>query len=375
MNAKWVFAIRGLLLILLAITVANSAKGQDAQVSQFWAVPQLLNPAWSGSNDKFCQRNTLSRMRFATLYRSQYGGSFSTFLGSADMVVGPKGGGGLAFTIQNDRAGELGGPQLNHTAFGLSSAVRVRLSSRYALALGTQVTVGQRAAPTADLLFPDQYLRTFYLGDKKNTLEPSAIGGAGLLQDYVALNLGLLLFSKNWYGGVAAYQAGYQGSSLTGESYRYPARFSIHGGGRFAIGTSSGQKSNKRVSLYNTSPGSDKSWGPMLNYKVQTSFQQLDLGATATLDKLVLGLWYRGAAYDRTPTFNRMQNDAGVVLIGIDTYLNKTVPLQIGVTYDVPFQSEKYQFGPSIEFSLVVQFVSEACMRAPRYGAIPCPSR
>lgn len=144
--------------VLVLTVVAGRLGAQDAQFSQFFTTPTLLNPALTGLFN--------GRYRVALNHRSQWGQAlespFSTSAFAADFHydLQPKRrnsdafGGGVYFL--NDRVAEVGFTN-NQAMFAAAFHKSLDARGLHTLSLGVQAGIVQRNVGYGDLTFPDEF--------------------------------------------------------------------------------------------------------------------------------------------------------------------------------------------------------------------------
>jgi type IX secretion system PorP/SprF family membrane protein len=140
------------------------------------------------------------------------------------------------------------------------------------------------------------------------------------------------LYTDNFFGGIAINHLNHP--SLSNNS-SIPVKFSLHAGVKLPVHSSSGRE----ISIT-----------PVVNFKKQAQFEQLDLGTYLDFEPMVFGIWYRGipVKVEKTAVLN---NDALVFLAGI-----KTGKLSFGYSYDLTISGLGFGTGGSHEVSVVYDF-------------------
>lgn len=317
-------------------------KAQHFQFSQFYAAPTYINPAFTGAN--VCSR-------FALNYRSQWNGvgGFETFQISYDTGI-PQAKSGIGFQAFSDHTGAGG---INTKRYSGLYAYEVRLNKYVVGRAGFSAGMVQRSIDYSGFTFADQLAR----GNTAASTE--SLTGANVR--YLDLSSGVLLYGKNFWGGLSVIHLNRPNQSLLNGFSPLPPEILIHGGYRFEIGehTTIDQKNDNNNTLMLA-----------LNYKKQARFNQMDVGIYYTKHQLVLGVWYRGLPFFK-PTPLYRNNDALIFLIGIsyDRY-------KFGYSYDytVSKLSNNISKG-SQEVSVAFQMCSASKnkFRKKKYPLIVCP--
>lgn len=310
-----------LLMFLLGALTLNTAKGQDAEFTQFYANPLYLNPAFAGSN--ICPRVCIN-------YRNEWPGISGTYVTTSAsfdrFVYGIKSGIGLL--VLNDRAGQ---GTLNTLNVSGIYSYQLRVTREFALNFGLQGTYGEKSLDWSKLTFGDM------IDDRRGFVYTTAEEGGKSKRSFVDFSGGIVGFSKRFFAGVAVHHITQPDEGLINTS-KLPMKITAHAGAVLKIGGSN----------------SDASISPNILYQKQQDFQQLNLGVYINKGMLVGGLWYRN-------------QDAFIVLIGLQHGMFK-----VGYSYDVTVSKLTNATAGSHELSLGVQFY---CKKPkPRYRPGICPS-
>jgi type IX secretion system PorP/SprF family membrane protein len=275
------------------------SRAQHYQFSQFYAAQTYLNPAFAGAN--VCSRMSLN-------YRNQWAGipgGFTTYQLAYDHYL-RNAKSGIGFMVFNDKAG-LGA--LKTTQFSMQYAYEVKLNKELMGRGGISFGGVQRSINFNTLTFGDQIAR----GGASSSAEN--LPGDRIM--YFDLGTGVLLYSKNYWGGFSAAHINNPNQSLLDVLSPLPPELKLHGGYRYTIYESSGN--NKEVEAVTFA----------FNYKKQRAFNQLDVGAYYSKDFIVFGVWYRGIPFYK-PRSGYRNNDAVIMLLGLSVDKFK-----IGYSYDV----------------------------------------
>lgn len=317
----------------------QSAYGQHYQFSQFYAAPTYLNPAFTGAD--VCSRVSLN-------YRNQWSGipgGFTTYQASVDHALSRyKGGIGLQFF--NDKTG-LGG--LSTTQMSLLYAYETRINKKLMGRAGISAGGVQRRVNMGSFTFGDQISRR----DASSSVE----GADAASIKYFALNVGVVVFSRTAWGGVAASNINEPNQSLTGGSSALPAEFKVHGGYKYTFNERVIGNSHERQTLTLA-----------FNYKKQAKYNQIDLGVYFTKDMLVIGCWYRGIPIFK-PVREYINNDALVFLFGISVG-----KYNIGYSYDLTLSKlTNANTKGTHELSMSYQFCKLKKSQKRRLVVVSCP--
>jgi type IX secretion system PorP/SprF family membrane protein len=263
------------MIILVCLPVVSPA--QDVSFSQFFASPLYMNPAFSGS---------LGVSRMSLQYRNQwqgFGNAFSTYNLGFDIPV-EKLQGGLGFFIMNDAqaAGSYQSLQLN-----MAYSVFLQIGHSFRLHGAIQAGIHQHALRTDKLIFRDNL--DPYLGNHGISGEMEYL--TDLRHVYPDFSAGLLLYSRQHFGGVAVHhlfepERGF----ITGidEKNKLPVKLTAHFGSRMPVYLYGHHRKKFDVS-------------PQLVAQLQDRFGQMNYGLFATRYGMTTGAWFRqnfGLRYD-----------------------------------------------------------------------------
>lgn len=273
--------------------------GQDIHLTQFYANPVYLNPAFTGAS---CSRAAIS-------YRNQWPaiskGYVSYILSADHYFSSSKSGVGLVFS--NDVAGS---GKLKSTTALFSYAYEANINRKYAIRIGLQAGMGIKSINVNDLLFGDQIVR----GGNVVTIENSIQS-----VKYFDSNTGVLFYGKKFWLGVSAFHLNRPNESITGnQEARLPIKYSAHGGVKLLL--AGDDLKNELKNTY---------FSPVIHYRHQEKFDQLDVGCYFTKQMINLGFWYRGIPFFKSYKPGYANNDAVAVLIG---FSNDN--FNVGYSYD-----------------------------------------
>jgi type IX secretion system PorP/SprF family membrane protein len=323
---------RYLSLLLVLLLCAPSLQAQDPQYTQFYASPLYLNPAFAGGN--VCSR-------LATTYRNQWPsipGAFVTYAASFDQSI-PSLNSGAGLMFMNDRAGS---GKLRSTSISLFYSYELQLTKKIAARIGVQGGRTVRDVNFYDLVFADQIARG---GGATTTYElPTADKVA-----YLDISSGMLAYGKKWWAGFSSHHLNQPNQSLAQGSSTLPIKYSIHAGYNLPVGTAIWKKSELDEMYFS----------PVINYRAQGKFDQLDVGLYYHNNPLVLGLWYRGIPLLKAYQPGYRNDDAVSVLAGVLVNDN----LRFGYSYDITVSKLISSTGGAHEVTLSYQFCNYKNMK------------
>jgi type IX secretion system PorP/SprF family membrane protein len=307
-------------LRLICVCIPLLGQAQDPQLSQFYAAPLLISPAFAGIN---------STSKFNFNYRNQWPNleanyQYTSF--SADLSLGKINSGvGIIATTDKQFA------NLKTTSLGLQYAYHVDLSPDQTLSMGMQGTYVNRGLDMSNLIAGDQINNLLTGGGLGNTTDP-LLTNMNTQRAFVDLSVGALLNTRNYWIGVAAHHINQPNKSLISSSEEILAtKFSLQMGTKIIL-----QENYYEADSYEER-NSEKSLSPVIHYKQQGDFQQLDMGAYLTWSPMVFGMWYRGIPIAKSKVGNP-NRESIVALIGY-----KQDNFSIGYSYDLTLS----QLGPA----------------------------
>lgn len=314
-------------------------KAQNPQLTQFYAMPLYLNPAFTGQTYEH---------RFTADYRDQWPGvsrTYKTFVGSYDYNIASANS-GIGFLLMNDNSGT---PTINSTLAMLSYAYHFKINKFAEVRAGLQAGYGYKTIDMTKLVLNDQLAyNTAASGD------PYVIN-MNNHKGYVDMNAGALLNSTEYWLGVSATHITSPNTSFNEDFInKLPLDVSVHGGYRFIQ-----QKKGNQLKEY---------FSPAFNYKHEAKFDQLDLGAYYFKAPLNLGLWYRGLPLKHyAPGYPN--TEAISFLIGTDI---PKYDARIGFSYDVTLSrlSITKSLG-AFEIAIIYEYAKRS--RKTRKVLISCP--
>jgi type IX secretion system PorP/SprF family membrane protein len=328
-----------ILITSIFLIAHNSVISQDVQLTQFFSSPAVVNPAFAGAN-------TCSR--FVVIHRDQWCGvskAYRTSLVTYDHYFANKNLGISAMVI-SDKAGS-GSLQNNYGGCAFSyEAVINRESS---LRLAVQPGYGSKSINFQKLYFGDQIVR----GGNVNTVENPTTP-----YRYFDISAGILYSFRNFWTGVSASHIDrFNESFYTGSFENIPFKYSVQMGSRFLLNKNE-KDERKYRSIY-----------PVIIYKAQQKFDQVDLGLYYSAGYYNLGVWYRGIPLLKSYKPGYQNNDALAFIAGINGAQYK-----IAYSYDLTISKLTAKTMGTHEISLSYQFCKAAKKKQKRNSRIVyCP--
>lgn len=333
--------LRRVFYLLMIMGLSVSAYGQDPEFSQFYAAPLHLNPATAGM--AYGPRITLN-------YRNEWpsiDNGYQTYAIGYDQHIDALSG-GIGVQLMADR---VAGGLLNSYSAQVMYAYQLKLSRNFGVKAGVSGGVLHRNIDWASLTFNDQINPVYGFSDAfgnpniTNELAPDDFN-----RTVFDMAVGAIVFSKNFYGGVAVKHLTSPNDGFRDEDGAgLPLRFTVHAGGEFDLFH---RKRNKELLL-----------SPNVLFTQQSNFTQLNLGTHITFDWLYGGVWYRH-------TFNNTDAVIGLIGVKIAQYV------KVGYSYDVTLSNLRPASGGTHELSLVYMIMGEDNSLSPKRkaGQLECPS-
>ena len=332
-------------LLMLTTSAWLKLDAQDPQFSQFYAAPLYLNPGFAG---------TTPYIRAGANFRSQWpslDAQFTTYSFYIDYFA-EEYNSGLGLLITTDKEGLA---DLKSTSVGLQYAYELQINEKLTFRPGIQAAYVLRDINFNKLTFGDQFDETGFISP--TTAEQFNTGNNVGFLDF---SFGGLLFSRNFWFGVAAHHLNTPNQSLVDGNSELPTKYSIHSGYRLPLKTGSGRKG------YNAD-GLERSITPNFQYKRQGEFDQLEVGTYLTIEPVVFGLWYRGIPIqEEFEGFN--DKESLIFLVGLTTD-----NLNIGYSFDYTLSELEIASGGAHEISISYIFPPDPRRPPKNVRQIPCP--
>jgi type IX secretion system PorP/SprF family membrane protein len=329
-------------LFILSITIVTQA--QDAQLSQFYAAPLYLNPAFTG---------TIQNTRVTFNYRNQWpnaGKPYVTSAASIDHFIAKYRSGVGLMVMQN----KAGASKYRSTEVSLTYSYHLDVSEGWRFIPALQATVATRDLNFYSLTFPDQYDNSGLTG--AGTSEPSTDNK----QTYMDFSAGGLMYSDMFWFGAAYHHLNHPNQARAPIMSRLPGEVNLHGGARIPLSNTRGRTSRKdykEVALI-----------PAVIYKAQGKFDQLDAGLYLLVEPIMFGVWYRGLPVKK---YAKGYNNAESVVAMVG-YNYKG--LAVGYSYDIVVSSLSLKSSAGAhEISINYLFGKEAKQPKKRGRRLPCP--
>lgn len=327
------------LYIFISFFATLQLLAQDPQLTQFYAAPQYLNPAFTGLTTEH---------RFVANYRNQWPGirkTYQTAMAAYDYNLSDVSSGIGVFAMQ-DVAGTAG---LKHTQAGLSYAYRFTVRKVSEIRAGISVSYNQRSLGFNKLIFNDQLVTGSAV-----SLDGTTYGQ----KSFVDIGAGVLYNSSKVWLGAAVKHLNRPNVSLIGGLEPLPMNIDVHGGYRYVIEARGNSKSQLK-----------KYVAASFNYKHQLKYDQFDVGLYYFHMPINIGFWYRGIPFKNlTPLY--VNNESFALLLGFEIPKRN---LRIGYSYDMTISSLGINNTTGAhEVSLVYEYAQRKKRKAKRV-LVTCP--
>jgi type IX secretion system PorP/SprF family membrane protein len=320
---------RYVITALIGWLIGGPAWAQDPQFTQFYAAPLYLNPAFAGS--ALAPRITVN-------YRNQWPAitNYVTSLVGIDHYV-PSLKSGIGLMLVNDSQGE---GTIRSTEIHALYSYQFQLSEQTSVRLGVQGGYVNRNLNYFGLTFGDQYNNAGFTGQPSRD---KVLGQTSPINNYLDFSTGGLVYSDWYWAGASVHHLNQpeQAFFQSGTGSRLPMKLSVQAGLRIPLGgiTGLGDEFDKEISF-----------SPVVLYKSQGKYDQLDLGAYLTYSPLTLGVYYRGLPFKKYQQ-SLNNHDALAVLVGY-----RQDRFSVGYSYDATVSTLGFASGGSHEISLSYLF-------------------
>lgn len=320
--------LKRLLIYTVLLSGFLTAQAQDPQLSQFYAAPLYLNPAFAGS--ALAPRVTVNYRNQWPALNANYITSIASFDTYSDKINS-----GFGLMVMNDAQFS----NLKTLDVGFQYAYQVKVSEDVRVRAGMQASYVNRSVNYYNLVF------NYDLNNGIVTpIYNDPVADAGPRINYLDFSGGLLAYSDRVWGGISVHHLNRPDQSFSARPERLPMKISLQAGVKIPLmGWEFGNGLGYDM-------GRERSLSPAILYKRQGKFDQLDIGTYLTLDPLTLGIWYRGIPikqYDK----GLNNHDALAFLIGY-----RQDNFSFGYSYDATISSLGMSTGGAHELSLSYTF-------------------
>ena len=265
--------MKKLLLFTIIFTIVFSANSQDMQLSQYYAVPTLLNPALAGA---------IKGAKVGVDYRNQWAGIGKGYRSS--VAFGQFNfsdfNSGIGFTIVNQTEGT---GKLKQNAIQAAYAYTIN-TKKMSFAFGLDGGMGIRSVDAGRLQFGDQFTND----GLTNATSLESINNTNRV--YFDIGAGGLVFTDNLFIGLSTKHLNRANMSFfDGENDRIAILYSLQGGYKINLQKPTRGKPLPQKALVLTS-----------QYRKQGRFNQFDIGSYFIYEPLLFGMWYRGLPIEKS---------------------------------------------------------------------------
>lgn len=331
-----------LLFGFICICSQRQVQAQDAQFSQFFAMPLHHNPALAGGT--LGGRVAMS----ARVQWPQLAGNFTHIAAGYDQFF-PANRSAAGALITSERAGVA---NFSTTTFSGNYTYLLPISKTWVFRAALQPGIASRSASLTRLTFGDQIS-----GEQQFRRTQDPAGQRDQSITYFDLASGLLLHDTRWFFSLGAFHLTQPSQQLFGEETNLPIRYNLMAG--YNLPLKSPPAGTRETALAPVK----KALMPMVHYRRQGPFQQLDIGANIYLEGIYFGAWYRGIPV--LETVEGIHNhEALTATVGIEAE-----NISIGYSYDLSL-SALQPLGGAHEVTLGYLFAQDY-RRGSKYWRVP----
>lgn len=318
---------------ILLFLEKNSVFAQDFILSQFYASPSHINPAFTGLTKQH---------RFSLNYRNHWpeiSAGYKSYVAAYDLNLSEQNS-GLGVQLHRDDAGIF----LAQQGVNLGYAYNIKLTSRSNLRTGLNLGIGNQLVDKSKFSFPEDVY-----GIGGNDTE-ARISNTNII--YPDLGFGLLYHNQEFWIGAAVFHLNRPNLSITSVESPLASKYTIHFGYTFVV---DGDIRTNDVATIT----------PAINIRNQGKHTQVDLNLYYEYAPLVAGIGYRV-----NPSYGKYDKLVESVIL-IAGFQIPEYNLKIGYSYDISLSNFLGQKPYSHELSLVYEHYDETRKRA--LQTIPCP--
>ncbi|MEN8224976.1 MAG: PorP/SprF family type IX secretion system membrane protein [Bacteroidota bacterium] len=322
-----------LLSLFVLLFIAPSVEAQDNQYSQFTNLPIYYNPAYTGLEQGM-------RAKFA--YRRQWvkmPHDFKAMNFNTDIAArGIPGSGGLGIMFDSHNEG---GGLIKRNSFGLNLAVRIPIMENVVSQFGMAATFVQKYIDWSRLVFSDQLDENY-----GNIYTSDFVPPSSNKVNFPDFTIGGLFRFKRDAGrestvigtfGLAIHHLFEPNESFINMESNLPIKFV--GLIDFQVQPDEGGRNSSNGFKYN----------PAIIYMNQAGMDSWSIGMNVYKFPLYVGAWYRSSE------FQFLNNDALIVLIGLNSNFGGDTRMKLVYSYDVMLTDLTKATGGSHELTLIFE--------------------
>ncbi len=308
-------------LVVIIAFLSNSIQAQDPVLSQFYAAPLQLNPAFAGITNS-PKINLNYRNQWSSIFNAYttYAASYDQYLQNVNS--------GIGFAVLMDRAGD---GIYNTGNFNIVYSYKLPINQNTYIKGGIQAGLYQVSLDWDKLVFIDQLDPISGQTQLSEENRPDQLS-----KSYFDVSTGLLVYNRLFYGGISIFHLNSPNESILnineGLLNGLPMRLSLHGGMQIYLSKDNKTKNKPFIS-------------PNILYTKQDKFQQLNIGAYAGMSSVFAGAWFRHSFGNP---------DAVIFSLGFSKSLFK-----IGYSYDYTISRLNSESNGSHELSVLINFEKE----------------
>lgn len=324
-------------LCLLSVMMLMTAKAQDQQFTQFYAVPTYMNPAFAGAS---------VQSRASMQYRNQWAaipGAFQAANFSYDQFL-PSLKSGVGILCSYAKAGSGG---LRSNTVSVQYAYETKIRRNWFFRPSMQFGYVTQNIDFSKLTFYDQMIRD----GGPTSLEQ------GIFQptSYFDFGTGVLTYGPKFWLGASVFHLNSPNATLYPDRVApMPRKLSVHSGMRIRIKGNSLTRLDHHIVI-------------AANFQSQEKFDQLDFGFYYEISPMVIGIWYRGLPM-KSNNYGYFNHDAVAFLLGV-----QAANYKIGYSYDITVSTLGIgNSAGSHELTLSYQWANKHNQKSAKKRIIPC---
>lgn len=324
-----------------------SVFSQDVQFSQYYNLPQLMNPSFVGTSYAW-RAIAHSRLQWPGLEAK-----YTTLFASADYNW-RKYNNGIGIFFMHDNQGSA---NIKTNMIALQYANYVNISEKFTLRGGLQISYNSRTLDNTKLTYPNQFT-----GNDFDKNIDAGLDKGMLTKNFIDVSPGIVFYTGRFWTGLAMFHLNKPNQSFIGKSEKIDIRYDITGGYKFVL------KKNATMRYLEPEDEEVMAITPTYQYKAQGKADQLDLGMYFTYRYLLTGIWYRGIPFKNYN--NRIINNESIVLLAGLKYDQ----ISFAYSYDIIVSKLRgYALGAH-EINITVLFPKYKNFKPKKnFKKLPCP--